>query len=570
MSFWIKIKNGIAANLSKILNKEVFAKELVLTPNQEMGDLGWPIFALAKELGRNPAELAKEIAKKYPTENNIKAKATGPYLNFVINKKYLAKNIIKEIEEQKEKYGHNENLKNKKIMVEFAHPNPFKSFHIGHLRNILLGESIVRVLEAQGAKVIRTNYQGDIGMHIAKCLWSFQKIDSKDYPTTTDLKVALLGKCYAEGSQAFENIPEAQAEIKEINKKIYSGEDEKIKNLWTLGKNWSLEKFHEIYQRVYSHFDCEYMESEMITDCREYIKQAEVKGILEKSDGAIVFKGEKHGLETRVFLNSEGLPTYEGKELALAYREFSDFGKIDLCIHNVAVEQKSFFAATFKVEELLDEKRFKGKQYHNAYEFVGLKKGKMSSRLGNVILGNDILNEAKENIKKIIAEKNNSLGDDKIEIIAVAAVKYAFLKISAFKYLAFDMEESINLSGNSGPYILYTYARIQSIFKKIINHKTLIINTDFEKLSDTREFSLIKKLAIYSEIIEAATKNYDPSEIAKYIYELAQMLNDYYHAIPILQADEETKNARLALLNSISQVIKNGLGLLGIEVVEEM
>ena len=595
MYVWEKIKSEIIAKINNVLGKDLAtAEDLIIPPKAEMGDLGIALFALAKKTGTHPGSRGAS----HPSQegnlqsisemilNGIKfneaiigAKAAGPYLNFFLDQKNLIKNVIGEIAKEKNRYGENKFLRGKKIMVEFAHPNPFKSFHIGHLRNIFLGESIVRLLEAQGAKVIRTNYQGDVGMHIAKCLWSFQKIEPQNYPAATDEKVALLGKCYAEGAQAFENNPEAQAEIKEINKKIYSGDDQKIKALWELGKKWSLEKFQEIYARVYSRFDREYMESEMIAACLKYIAQAKAKGILEESEGAVVFKGEKYGLETRVFLNSDGLPTYEGKELALAYREFSDFGKLDLCVHNVGVEQKSFFAATFKVEELLDEKKFKNKQYHNAYELVGLQKGKMSSRLGNVVLGNDILNEANVEIKKIISAKDNSLSEDKIEKIAVAAVKFAFLKISAFKYLAFDLAESVNFSGNSGPYLLYTFARIQSIFRKKSPLKRGVasfasrgvLNGIGEKLSEEKEIALIKKLAVYPEIVELAGKIYDPAELAKYLFELTKLFNDYYHAVPILQAaDEETKNARLALLNSVAQVIKNGLGLLGIETVEEM
>jgi arginyl-tRNA synthetase len=569
-----KIKKEITAGINQTLGENSVAEsDLAPVPEKMKGDLGLPLFALAKKSGKNPVEIGQIITsyfEKNKPEFLESSAALGPYLNFSLNKKYLAEKVIGEINEAKDKYGTNEILKGKKIMVEFAHPNPFKSFHIGHLRNILLGESIVRLLEAQSANVIRTNYQGDVGMHIAKCLWSFQKIESKDYPATADLKVALLGKCYAEGAKAFEESEAFQAEIKEINRKIYSQEDKKINELWELGKRWSLEKFHEIYARVYSRFDREYMESEMIKDCLEYIKKAKAAGILEESEGAIVFKGEKYGLETRVFLNSEGLPTYEGKELALAYREFSDFGEVDLCVHNVGVEQKSFFAATIKVEELLDAKKFQDKQYHNAYELVGLTKGKMSSRLGNVVLGNDILNEANAEIKKIIVEKNNSLSEEKIEIIAVAAVKFAFLKISAFKYLAFDLEESVNFSGNSGPYILYTNARIQSILRKIINYQLSIINVDFTKLSENTEIELIKKLAVYPEVVATAEKIYDPAELAKYLFDLAKLFNDYYHQIPILKAEDEIKNARLALLSSVAQVIKNGLGLLGIETVEEM
>ncbi len=567
-----KVKKQIVKTINEALGgKLIQASDLVYPPNPEMGDLSLPCFDLAKKLEKNPNETVSELIRKVkPNEVISGAKVAGPYFNIILNKDSLVGDVLKQINNQKEEYGKNEKLRNKKIMVEFAHPNPFKSFHIGHLRNIILGESLVRILEFHGAKVIRTNYQGDVGMHIAKCLWAFREVNEKKYPKVADEKVALLGKCYARGAKAFEESKVDQEMIKLINKKIYARDDEEINKLWEIGKNWSLEKFHEIYERVYSHFDREYMESEMIDSCVKYINQALKKGILEVSDGAVIFNGKKYGIDTRVFLNSEGLPTYEGKELGLAYKEFTDFGKIDLCLHNVAVEQISFFKVTFKVQELLDDKMFKGKQYHNAYEFVGLKKGKMSSRKGEVVLGNDILNEANDRIKGLVKEKGVVKDIKEVsEKISIGAIKYSFLKINPFKYLAFDMDESVNFEGDSGPYIQYTYVRICSIIKKTENINQ-ITEAKYSDLTDEKEYKIVLILAKYSEIVKKAGDNYDPSEITKYLFELSQQFNDYYHNVPILKAEEKVRLARLSLIISVSQIIKNGLNLLGIEVVEEM
>lgn len=568
-----KIKLDIIKQINKALGKElVQASDLVYPPSwSDFGDISFNCFFLMKKFSKPADKIAENIVSKIVISSIIiKIEAAGPWVNFILDKEKLAEDVLKEIGKQKDGYGENNELKGKNIMVEFAHPNPFKSFHIGHLRNIFLGESIVRILETEGAKVIRTNYQGDVGMHIAKCLWAFQKVAKSKYPKTADKKVALLGKCYSKGAAAYEKNKKAQAEIVEINKKIYSCEDKKINQLWELGKKWSLEKFHEIYSRVYTTFDKEYMESEVIDDGLKYVAKALEKGILKKSQGAVVFDGKKYGFDTRVFLNSEGLPTYEGKELGLAYREFKDFGKIDLCMHVVAVEQKSFFKVTFKVEELLNKRIFKGKQYHHAYEFVGLKKGKMSSRKGEVVLGDDILNEANEKILKIVkSRKEIKNKKDVAEIVGIGAAKYGFLKISPFKYLAFDIEESVSFSGDSGPYLQYTYARIQSIVRKskIKNQKSKIL---YSKLIENKEHGLVLKLAKYPGVVLKAGKNYDPSEIAKYLFELAKEFNDYYHSVPVLKAEKEVRQARLALITAVSQVIKNGLDLLGIKTVDEM
>jgi len=573
-----KIKSNIAKEINKALGKNlVQASDLIYPPNAKLGNLSLPCFEIVKKLKKNPKEIAKELEKElnlelssgYPELSS--AKAIGPYLNFTINKEYLTKEVLSEIDKQKNKYGQNKNLKEKIVMVEYAHPNPFKAFHIGHLRGTILGETICKLLEAQGAKISRVNYQGDVGMHIAKCLWAFQKIDPKNYPKESADKVALIGKCYSQGAAAFEKDEKAKKEIAEINKLIYSQKDKEINKLWKLGKKWSLENFQEIFKRLGARFEYEYMESEVMDAGVKYTKKALTKKILEKSQGAIIFNGKKYGLDTRVFLNSEGLPTYEGKELGLAYREAGDFGRIDLFIHNVAVEQISFFKVIFKVLELLDPEKFKNKKYHNAYEFVGLKKGKMSSRKGEVVLGSDILDEARQRIAKIIKEKGFTENVKNLdEKIGVGAIKYSFLKISPFKYLAFDMEESINFSGDSGPYLQYTYARIQSILRKSGIKDTKCPIGHLVSLVSEKEHNLIMRLAKYPETVEKAGQNYDPSEVAKYLFDLAKEFNDYYHHVPILKAEEKIREARLTLINSVAQILKNGLELLGIETVEKM
>jgi len=570
-----KIKEIVAKSVKVNFDLNISASNIQLErpSNEKFGDWSSNIaLKLSKDLGKNPREIANSIIKLCQGLEIAKVEIAGPgFINFKIDNE-IYKNNLKTILNEKENYGHSKRLKSKRIIVEFAHPNPFKQFHIGHLRNIILGESVVRLLESQGAEVIRTNYQGDVGMHIAKCLWAFQKVDRKNYPTNADEKVALLGKLYTKGAKAFEEDKKAQEEIKEINKKIYSKDDPRINNLWELGKKWSLEKFSQIYKRVYTHFHKEYMETETLKNSIKYIEKALKKKILKKSQGAIIFDGKKFGLDTRVFVNKQGLLTYEGKELGLAYMEFSDFGEIDLNIHVVAVEQISFFKVTFKVEELLDPKKFKGKQYHLAYEFVGLKSGKMSSRKGKIVLGNDILNEALRKIQKIVKEKGiEHYSEDVAEVIAIGAVKYSFLKISPFTYLAFDLDSSLNFEGDSGPYIVYTYARAKSILAKAKNIDSIVYSITKDDLNNDSEIALVKWLYTFPEVVEKSCIEYSPNYLCAYLYELAQRFNSFYKNNPVLNAKNKgTKNSRLILTQSSAQVLKNGLYLLGIKTVERM
>ncbi len=539
--------------------------------HKQFGDLSTNLpLTIAKDVNQNPQELAQKIVanitdgqKKKLQIEKIDIVAPG-FINFTIATEYYTDLLSTKFTE--DTFGTGDNLAGKRIMMEYAHPNPFKSFHIGHLRNIILGESLIRLLENQGAEVIRVNYQGDVGMHIAKCLWSFMKVDPSLYPQASDEKVALLGKCYAEGATAFEENEESKKEIKEVNKNIYTKEDPKTIELWNLGKQWSMEKLHEIYKRVGSHFVKEYMETEVTDLGLEKVQIALDKGILKKSDGAIIFDGAEYGLDTRVFLSSEGLPTYEGKELGIAYREFTDFGKIDLCIHNVAVEQISFFKVTFKVEELLDETLFKGKQYHNAYEFVGLKKGKMSSRKGDVILGNDILNEARDRIRAKIKDESTEHKDQIAETLGVGSIKYSFLKISPKTYLAFDIDESVNTEGDSAPYIMYAYTRAQGILNQV--KKTGNNKLEAKEIS---EIMLVKHIAKFPLITLQATNEYAPHSLAAYLYDLAQLFSRFYTECPVLSIkDSAIKESRIGLTAATAQVLKKGLYLLGIETIDKM
>ncbi len=579
MNILEKLKQNIVIEVNKIFSEhEISSTDIVFPPKNEQGDLCLPSFELAKKNKKNPIQIADSLENKLEKIEGIKEfKAQGPYLNFILDKDYIVSETLSAIFKEKNKYGQNQEFKGKKIMIEFAHPNPFKAFHIGHLRNIILGESLVRIFEFSSAQVIRTNYQGDVGMHIAKCIWAFRKIDEKDYPKNINERVSLLADCYSKGAGAFESDAMAKSEIEIINKEIYEQEDKDIKKLWELGKKWSLDKFAQIYKRLDTRFDRQYMESEIKNEAIYYIEEALKKKILIRSEGAVIFPGDKYGLETRVFLNSQGLPTYDGKELGLAYREFTDFGKIDLCIHNVAVEQISFFKVNFKVQELLDPQRFKDKQKHNAYEFVGLKKGKMSSRLGKVVLAETIIDLAKDKIKEIICDRKNndennfSIKDNTEEVsekLAISSIKYAFLKINPFKYFAFDVEESVSFSGNSGPYINYTYARINSILKKGKPGK--LSKNIYKYLNYDEEKDLIVHLSKFPQIIIDSRREYNPSELVKYLFELSKKFNDYYHKVPIIKANDKEKKARLKLLQALSQVLENGAYLLGFELVQDM
>jgi len=554
-------------NLIKKLT-EISKVDLTTPPKSEMGDLSFACFGLAKEIKKSPVEVAKELKEKIDKEKLEiieRVEVLGPYVNFFLNTKVLAESVLEEANEKN--FGRSTIGKGKKIMVEYAQPNTHKAFHIGHLRNIITGESLCRIFENVGYKVIRTNFQGDVGLHIAKFLWGL-KGSMEEYEAvkkkSVKEKAEFLGRVYAKGGQAYEKDEAAQKEIVAINKKIYSKDKEYYK-IYKETRKWSLQYFDKIYKRVGAKFDRLYFESETFKRGKELVLENLKKGIFKESEGALIFEGEKFGLHNRVFLNQKGLPTYEAKDMALAELQLREY-KPDSIFHVVGKEQTEYFKVVFKAVEQVFPKAV-GKENHLAYGWVTLKDGKMSSRTGNVILGEWLLDIVKEKILEIMKDHNIKDRVGVAEKVAISAVKYYFLRTSAINDIAFSIEESVKLVGDSGPYLLMTVARIKNIFRKY-GKKVSKLNIP-EKIEDA-EKKLLNQLSDFAEIAEKAANEKDPSKIAHYLLDLAQDFNNFYTVYPVLKADSTTRDFRLALIKTVETTMTKGLYLLGVEIVDEM
>lgn len=532
---------------------------------------------------KTPMELAEEIRRELGIRNQElglfeKVEVVKPgFINFWITNDALV-GILTSLDSDGEAKT---DLSGKKVVVEFAHPNTHKAFHIGHLRNITIGESIVRLLEAAGANVIRANYQGDVGMHIAKALYALLLISNFKSQIsnlkTIDEKIDFLGKAYSSGSKAYDEDADAKAEILTINKKIYA-KDPAVMELYDTTRQWSLDYFEQIYKRVGTHYDRYYFESEVYESGKENVLKGLEKGVFEKSDGAIIFPGSKYGLHDRVFITSEGNPTYEGKEMGLGPLQFEE-NHPEKIIHVVGPEQSGYFQVVFEALARLFPET-KGKEQHLAYGWVKLKHGKMSSRSGNVVLGEWLIDEAKKEILSILdkntSDYNKDDQNDIAEKVAVGAVKYSFLKVSTPQEIAFDLEESVSFDGNSGPYIQYVYARTQSVLTKSeilnpkpeTNTKYQIQNTKYDLQPEERE--LLRMLAMSDEVIEEAANRFAPNIVCNYLFELSQAFNLFYQKCPIIKSEEEIRGFRLSLTSSTGKVIKKGLNLLGIEAPARM
>jgi len=572
--------------------------EVEISDAPEHGDYTTNIaMKLSGTLKKSPTAIGQEIVERLEKNKALKKEGIGKidvmppgFINLFVTDEALLSNLTK-----------SKALKTKKhtIMVEYAQPNTHKTFHIGHLRNITTGESIVRLLEANGNKVIRVNYQGDVGLHIAKAMYGLVKyiIDNKNNNssqsfTQNDLeyvdrqiqqieshplaeRIELLSKAYVIGNQAFETNLRSKKAVNEINKVIYSKESSGIfsryYSLYQQTRQWSLDYFDTLYKKLGTHFDHFYFESEVYELGKQLVLEGMEKGIFEKSEGAIIFPGKKFGLHNRVFITSEGNPTYEGKDIGLSKLQFGDYHP-DTIIHCVSTEQIEYFKVIFEaIARVFPDTR--GKEYHLPYGFVQLKSGKMSSRTGNVVLGEWLLDETKKEIQKILKTGGRAYekgeNDTIAEIASVAAVKYAFLKVSTTQEIAFDIKESINLNGDSGPYLLYTYARCKSVMEKY-KEKTEDRRQKTEKQDQTHpinkeEHDLARLLFYFPEIIEDAGKHFAPNTLCSYLFNLAQAFNLLYAKHPILGND-----LRLMLTEKTATTLKEGLRLLGIETVERM
>jgi len=524
---------------------------------------------LSGQLKKSPIDIAEEIVEKLEDSNLVdEVEVMKPgFINFKLSAS-IYKRVISEIKEQKDSFGKSDKFKNEKIMIEFTDPNPFKLLHIGHLYSNIVGESISRILEINGADLKKANYQGDVGLHVAKCLWGWLEsntdIDSFEDSTLGE-KVEYLGKWYATGAEAYEDDEYAKKQIQELNKKIYSKEDEKINRVYDLGKAWSLEYFEDRYKKIGmkprsngKSFDYYYMESEVADEGKKFVEDNLDRGVFEKSEGAIIFPGEKFGLHNRVFINSMGLPTYEAKELGLAPRKYQDF-KYDKSIIVTAAEIKEYFRVLLKALSIISPD-LAAKTTHLTHGFVKLATGKMSSRKGNIITADQLINDVEEAVVKKSEEENES------EKIALGAIKYAFLKNSLGGDIEFNQEESLSFEGNTGSYLLYTYVRCQSILSK-----ESISKVSENSLKSSYEVDVLKLLSQYKDEVIAAGEHLSPHIICNYLYDLAQCFNTFYANCRVLNAEtEEDKNARIALTEATAQVLKNGLNLLGIDVVEKM
>ena len=465
---------------------------------------------------------AEEDFKKLETQKLVEVErielVKPRFINFYLSKDFFKKSIG-EIVDNKD-FGRGEHAKGFKVMVEYTDTNPFKEFHIGHLMPNVIGSAISRVFEWNGAEVKQACYQGDVGLHVAKALWKGD---------------------YVVGAKAYEEDPQAKVEIQEINKKIYERTDAKINDLYDRGRKQSLEEFEKIYKRLGTKFDYYFFESET-AQIGQQIVEENIGKVFEKSEGAIVFKGS----HTRVFINSQGLPTYEAKDLGNAKNKYDKY-KYDLSVVVTGNEIKEYFKVVLEaMSQVLPELAKKTK--HLPHGILRLPTGKMSSRTGDVITAEELIEDVKKKVK----------GD---EAVAIGAIKYMILRQAIGNDIVFDIDKSVSTEGDSGVYLQYAYARTNSLLEKA-GMWTLGVHMG--------EIRIIERLLYrFPEIVERAGKEYAPHYITTYLTELAGSFNNFYAHEQIIDDSPESPY-RLAITKAFNIVMKNGLTILGIPAPERM
>lgn len=586
----MNIKENIQQKISKVIEKlyQVGGVALEVQENKTdfEGDFTIVIFPLVKQLKKSPDVLGTELGEALLQSVDFveKYNVVKGFLNISV-KSELFLEIFKA---RQENFGKIQ-PKNKKVMVEYCSPNTNKPLHLGHIRNILLGYSVSQILQEAGYEVVKTQIVNDRGVHICKSMLAWEKFGNGETPETSGLKGdKLVGNYYVKFDQEYKNEIEAlkQKGISEDEAKKqaplfleaqkmlldWEKENQKVRQLWEMMNQWVYAGFAETYKRLGVDFDQIQYESNTYLLGKNIIQEGVAKGVFyQKEDGSVWCDLTDEGLDEKLLLRGDGTSVYITQDLGTAVGRFED-NNIQKLIYTVGNEQDYHFQVLFKILKKLGY-QWADQLYHLSYGMVELPNGKMKSREGTVVDADDLMQEmyltAKEKAKEL-GKLENLTDEEKeksYEIVGIGALKYFMLKVDPKKKMLFNPAESIDFNGNTGPFIQYTYARIQSLLEKANFQNTALA----EVVPNASEKELISRLSEMKNVIEKASEMLNPAHLANYIYDLVKVYNSFYQNNPILsQDDEAVKNFRLHLSLLTSKTIKKGLELLGIGVVNRM
>lgn len=562
----------IAKKISDVTNisKEELANYIEKPKNSEMGDYAFPCFKLAKELKKAPAIIAEELKNNMDIDKNLieKVEIVGGYLNFYINKESLAREVIKEFDLKKEKYGSSNEGENKNVVIDYSSPNIAKPFHIGHLRSTVIGQSLYNIYKFLGYNSIGINHLGDWGTQFGKLIEGYKRL-GKEYNIDKN-PIDELTKLYVRINEECKKDESVLEECRNNFKKLEDG-DKTCVELWEKFRELSLNEFQRIYDILGTKFESVCGESFYTDKMPEIVEMLEKSGKLIESQGAKVVDLEEKNMPPCIIIKSNKSTTYETRDLAaILYRARTyDFCK---AIYVTSYEQILHFEQIFEVAKLLDmDEKYKENLVHVPFGMVRLKEGKMSTREGNIIKLEDLLNEAVSRVEKIIEEKNPEL-ENKKEIakkVGIGAVIFNDLSNSRIKDEIFDWDTMLNFNGETGPYIQYIYVRTKSVLNKA-GYIPKIEDVKIDNLLDKSSMEVLKLIYSFNEIVKLSISKNEPYIIARFLIDLAKAYSVFYTENQIMIENTEIKDARIYLTYMVNVVLETGANLLGIQMPERM
>lgn len=563
--FKVAIANCLKEKIEDLTLEEIVAL-IEVPPNKEMGDFAFPCFRLAKVFRKAPNMIAADLAESIEAKDEIsKVMPLGGYVNFFVNKSQLAQNVIKDVLTKKENYGHSDLGQGKAVVIDFSSPNIAKPFHIGHIRTTVIGNALYKIYDSQGYNVVRVNHLGDYGTQFGKLIVAFKLWGSKEAVEANPIPELL--KLYIQFHDEAEKKPEMEDEARAWFTKLENG-DEEAKALWQWFRDESLKEFARVYDLLDIEFDSYAGESFYSDKMDTVIEQIKEKGLLQESQGTNVVDLEEYNMPPALITKNDGSTLYMTRDLAAAiYRKNTyDFDK---CIYVVGSQQALHFQQLFKVLELMGFEWSKD-LIHVPFGMVALEEGTMSTRKGRVVFLEDVLKQAIEKTKETVLSKNpNAKNVDEIsKQVGVGAVVFQELSNSRVKDYTFSWERTLSFEGETGPYVQYTHARCCAVLRKANEEVTTDINYDL--LSDGDAAEVLKVIGSFNKSILSAMRRNEPHIVTRFVLDLAQAFNKFYHDNPILVEDEELRKARLALVAATRQTLENGLGILGMHAPERM
>ena len=547
------------------LSKEEIYQLIEIPPQENMGDYSFPCFQLAKTLRKNPALIATDLAKEIELEDFVEVKNVGPYINFFLDRLKFENEVINTIINKKEDFGRSDIGNGKTAIVEFSSVNIAKPFHIGHIRSTVIGDALRNIHEFLGYNTIATNYIGDYGTQFGTMIAAYKLWGDDDKLNANPIQ-ELLNLYVRYNSEASEN-EEMMDAAREEFKNLEEGEEEATR-LWSWFKEISFNEFDRVYKLLDIDFDNYKGEAYYSKYMPEVIEELKEKDLLVESDGAQIIDLSKFDMPSSIIIKSNGSSAYITRDIATAINRKREYN-FDENLYIVATQQNLHFQQLWKILELMGYDLYKGCK-HISFGMVSLKDQTLSTRKGQVVFLEDVLNKTIEKTREIMEGREDTVEDiDEVSrIVGIGAVKFQELYNNRIKDYVFDWDEVLNFEGETGPYVQYTYARAKSVLRKagVDEIKPL----DIGKITSDEEFTLVKKLAGFEDVVIKAKEKYEPSLITRHLTDIAKSFNKFYNSSKIMVEDEKLKEERLALAYVTSVVIKTALGLLGIKTVEKM